>query len=213
MFHSSFELCISRMYIRLCGTVQSHIARVWTKTHTQKERTDQEDLRTRWPTWHHTKSFLHGVVPRSPREPCFSVCLCPSPPPSLSLSIVCVCLCVRFFFFLIDTPYTEPVCSPNTDRHRHQNNPAPCTCSYRTSHTISCVSICVSFCFCIYMCASVCTKMYEYMYSKRLQWLLSHSETRATRALWIGWKTKNNAILATVKRLGLISRWGARQVL
>ena len=35
-------------------------------------------------TWHHTQSFLHGAVPRSHREPCFSV----------YIYIVCVCVCV-----------------------------------------------------------------------------------------------------------------------
>ena len=44
------------------------------------------------------------------------------------------------------------------------------------------------------------------------QWLLRHRETCATRALWVWWETNNNAIVATVKRLELISRWGVRQV-
>ena len=34
-------------------------------------------------TWHHTQSSLHGAVPRSLREPCFSVSLC-----------LCLCFCL-----------------------------------------------------------------------------------------------------------------------
>ena len=41
---------------------------------------------------------------------------------------------------------------------------------------------------------------------------ITHSESHTTRAQWVCSDTGNIAIVASVKRLGLTSRWGAQQV-